>query len=104
MGFDLKLLATHFRERPTEMFATASIRLDRDERLLSQLSMESIPRLVKLLPPDFKVGHHDDKGLRYDDKDGHGNALTFTTPAQVRALRDVESLCEWNKAALKFVM
>ncbi len=56
MGIDLKILATHFRERRGEFLATASIRLDLDARLLALLSREADPCLVQPIPAGLKVG------------------------------------------------
>jgi hypothetical protein len=41
MGIDLKMLASNFRERDGEILSTASIRLDRDPRLLSFFSKDA---------------------------------------------------------------
>ena len=75
MGIDLKLLASSFRERPDQVLSTAAIRLEREARLLSQLTMESDPRLVRPMPEGLKVGHYEDAGLRYDDMDRYGALL-----------------------------
>lgn len=104
MGLDLKLLASGFRERRDELLATASIRLERDPRLLALLSADAEPCVVRLLPDGLKVGHYEDEGLRYDTSDRYGKPLTYTTSAELRTLRAVEDLSEWNRAALAFVL
>lgn len=104
MGIDLKVLATKFREKPTEMLATASILLDRDRRLLTQLLRESVPCLVQSMPEGLKVGHYEDTGVQFDDQDRYQKPLTFTTPGQLQALKDVEQLSEYNKAAVAFLL
>jgi hypothetical protein len=43
MGVDLKVCASHYRERRGEFLATASLRLDRDEALFAQLVSEATP-------------------------------------------------------------
>src|SRR5437868_1381468 len=100
MGIDLKILASHFREHRGEFLATASIRLDRDPRLLSLLSSDAVPRLVEPLPEGLKVGHYEDEGLRFDENDRYGKRLTFTSPDQIRSLASVEDISDWNRAAL----
>ena len=57
MGIDLKVLASHFRERRGEFLATASLRFDRDQRLLAQFSADAEPCLVRPIPEglDFAV-------------------------------------------------
>src|SRR5687767_5990484 len=92
MGLDLKILASHFREHRGEMLATASIRLDRDPRLLALLASDADPCLVEPLPEGLKVGHYEDEGLRFDGDDRYGAPLTYTTPERLRSLRAVEGL------------
>ena len=104
MGIDLKALASNFRERRDEMLATASLRFDRDHRILSAFSSESSPCIVQAMPPGLKVGHHDDEGLRFDDKDKYGYPLTFTTPEQLRLLPAIEQISDWNRAILAFLL
>src|SRR5438128_745371 len=99
MGIDLKILASHFREHRGEFLATATIRLDRDSRLLSLLSSIAEP-----IPDGLKVGHYEDDGIHFDENDRRGDRLTFTTPERVRSLRPVEDLSDWNRAALAFVL
>jgi hypothetical protein len=103
MGIDLKILASQFRERRGEFLATASLRFDRDQRLLAQLGASSEPCLVRPLQAGLKVGHYEDEGLRYDEVDRYGKPLTFTTPADLRALRLPDDLSPWNRAVLSFV-
>jgi hypothetical protein len=104
MGIDLKVLASHFRERRGEFLATANLLLDRGPRLLGQLSTSAQPCLARPLPPGLKVGHHEDEGLRYDEADRHGNPLTFTTPADLRNLRLPGDTSPWNRAVLAFLL
>jgi hypothetical protein len=104
MGLDLKILASHFRERRGEFLATASLRLDRDYRLLGQLGAEAQPCLVHPLPAGLKVGHYEDEGLRFDEADRYGKPLTFTTPAELRGLRLPEEISPWNRAVLSFLL
>jgi hypothetical protein len=104
MGIDLKLLATSFRERDGEFLATASLRFDRDAQLLSQFGLNSVPCLVQLLPPNMKVGHYEDAGLRFDQVDRYGSALTYTTSAILRNARFPEGLSAWNAAVLRFLL
>jgi hypothetical protein len=104
MGIDLKALASNFRERREEMLATASLRFDRDSRLLSLLSKDAQPCLVLPMPFGLKVGHYEDGGLRWDDKDRYGESLTFTTAEMLRNLPTIDDLCEWNQAILAFLL
>jgi hypothetical protein len=104
MGIDLKVFASHFREGRGEFLATATLRLDRDPRLLAQLAPESEPCLVRALPAGLKVGHYEDEGLRWDGMDRQGRPLTFTTPEELRRLRVPDDLIEWNRAVLAFLL
>jgi hypothetical protein len=104
MGIDLKALATNFREQGGEFLATASLRFDRDPRLLLLFSSDARPTLVQPLPTGLKIGHYEDAGLKFDEKDRYGRPLTFTTPEQVRALRDIQDISEWNRAVLAFLV
>jgi hypothetical protein len=104
MGVDLKVLASHFRERRGELLATASLRLDRDSGLLSQLAPEATPCLVHPIPVDLKVGHYEDEGLKYESLDRQGRPLTFTTPQDLHQLRVPEDLSPWNRAVLAFLL
>ncbi len=104
VGVDLKVLATHFRERRGEFLATASLRLDRDARLLTQLDADADPCLVHPLPRGLKVGHYEDEGLRYDEVDRYSKPLTFTTPDTLRHLRVPDDLSDWNRAVLSFLL
>jgi hypothetical protein len=104
MGVDLKVLASHFRERRGEFLTTASMRLDRDPRLLAQLAADADPCLVHPLPGGLKVGHYEDEGLRFDDVDRYGKPLTFTTPDTLRRLRVPDELSDWNWAVLSFLL
>jgi hypothetical protein len=104
MGIDLKILATHFRERRGEFLATATIRLERDPALLAQLAPDAEPCLVRPLPNGLKIGHYEDEGLRYDETDRSGNPLTFTSPSDLRNLRLPDDLSLWNRAAVSFLL
>jgi len=104
MGIDLQVLASNFRERDGELLATASLRCDRDQRLLAQLAAEASPRLVHPLPKGLKIGHHDDQGLKFDDVDRYGKPLTYTTSADLRRLRLPADLAPWNQAVLAFLL
>jgi hypothetical protein len=104
MGIDLKILASNFRERRGELLSTASLRLDRDPRLLSLFSKDAIPCLVQPLPPGLKVGHHEDEGLKFDESDRYGEPLTFTTPERLKKLPSLGEISDWNRAALAFIL
>jgi hypothetical protein len=104
MGVDLKVFASHFRERRGEFLATATLRLDRDPGMLSQLAPDATPRLVHPLPEGLKVGHYEEDGLRYEATDRHGEPLTFTTPAELRSLRVPDEISPWNRAVLAFLL
>src|SRR5262249_9640180 len=80
--------------------ATASLRLDRDPRLLAQLGADADPCLVHPLPGGLKVGHYEDEGLRFDEVDRYSKPLTFTTPDTLRHLRVPDDLSDWNRAVL----
>lgn len=103
MGIDLKILASNLRERRGELLSTASLRLDRDPRLLSLLSKEAVPCLVQPLPAGLKVGHYEDDGLKFAEKDRYDQELTFTTPEQLQGVREIEEISEWNRAVLAFL-
>jgi hypothetical protein len=104
MGVDLKVLASHFRERRGEFLATATLRFDRDAGLFAQLTPGANPCLVQPLPAGLKVGHYEDDGLRWDEVDRHGEPLTFTTSAELRRLALPDGLSPWNRAALAFLL
>ena len=104
MGVDLKVLASHFRERRGEFLATATLRFDRDAGLFAQLAPDAEPRLTHPLPAGLKVGHHEDDGLRWDEADRQGRPLTFTTPAELRRLRLPDDIAPWNRAVLAFLL
>src|SRR5687768_4347984 len=99
MGVDLKVLTSNFRERRGEFLATATLRLDRDEALFAHLAGDAQP-----LPSGLKVGHYEDEGLRWDQVDRQGRALTFKTPADLRRLRVPDDLSSWNKATIAFLL
>ncbi len=67
-------------------------------------SKDARPCLVRPLPEGLKVGHYEDCGLRYDDKDRHGNPLTFTTRELLREMPEIGDLCDWNRAVLAFLV
>jgi hypothetical protein len=104
MGVDLKVFASHFREHRGEFLATATLRLDRDAGLLSQLASDAKPCLVHPLPEGLKVGHYEEDGLRYEETDRHGDPLTFTTPAELQHLRVPDEISPWNQAVLAFLL
>jgi hypothetical protein len=104
MGIDLQVLASHFRERRDEVVPTASIRFDRDPRLLGQLSLEARPCLVRQLPDGLKAGHYDDEGLKFYAVDRYGRPLTFTTPSDLQNLHAPDDLSPWNRAVLSFLL
>lgn len=103
MGIDLKVLASHFRERRGEFLATATLRLDRDAFLQAQLAADAEPCLVHPLPDGLKVGHYEEEGLKYEEMDRQGHRLTFTTPTALRQLRLPDELSPWNRAVLAFL-
>ncbi|MBN9520116.1 hypothetical protein J0H58_16580 [bacterium] len=86
------------------MLSTATLRFDRDEKLFTQLSVDSKPVLVQPLPAGLKVGHHEDDGLRYDEVDRQGQPLTFTTPDALRRLQVPGETAPWNRAVLTFLL
>jgi hypothetical protein len=102
MGIDLVMLASNFREREKKVLSTATIRLDRDQRVLSLFSKLTEPCIVSELPAGVKVGHFEDDGLKYDENDRYGNPLTFTTPERLRSLRILDEIADWNRAAPAF--
>ncbi len=104
MGVDLKILASQFRERRGEFLATASLRFDRDPRLLAQLAIDAEPCLVHPLPDGLKAGHYEDEGLKFDEVDRYGKPLTFTTPADLQNLRLSDDVGPWNRAVLTFLL
>jgi hypothetical protein len=104
MGIDLKLLASNFREHRGEMLATASLRLDREPGFLSLFSTEARPCVVQMLPNGMKVGHYEDDGLKFHEKDRYGQPLTYTTPERLQSLRNLEDIGDWNRAVLAFVL
>jgi hypothetical protein len=104
MVVDLKVFASHFRERRGEFLTTASLRLDRDPGILLQLAPDAKPCLMHLLPEGLKVGHYEEDGLRYEVTDRHGDPLTFTTPAELRTLRVPDDISPWNRAVLSFLL
>ena len=104
MGIDLIALASNFRERRGEMLSTASLRFDRDHRILALFSKDAQPCRVLPLPEGLKVGRYEDAGLRYDDKDRYGNPLTFTTSDLLGDIPEIEEICEWNRAVLAFLL
>lgn len=104
MGIDLKVLASEFRERRGEFLATASLRFERDQRLLAQLSIDARPCLVHTLPADLKAGHCEEDGLKFVEVDRYGKVLTFTTPSDLQGLRLPDDLSPWNRAVLSFLL
>jgi hypothetical protein len=89
MGFDLKVMAPHFRESRGELLATASLLLDRDAELFARLAPDASTRLVRPLPEGLVVGTYEDEGLRFTAEDRYGRRLTYTTPADLADLEDL---------------
>jgi hypothetical protein len=104
MGVDLKVLASHYRERRGEFLASATLRLDRDAGLFAQLALGADPCLVHPLPAGVKVGHCEEEGLKWEELDRSGAPLTFTTPAELKRLRVPADLSPWNRAVLAFLL
>lgn len=104
MGIDLKVMATSFRERSGEFLPTATLRFERDHRLLAQLSLDATPCLVRPLPPGMKVGSYEDEGLEWVEADRYGKGLTYSTPADLQRLALPEDLGPWNTAVLAFLL
>jgi hypothetical protein len=104
MGIDLKLLASNFRERRGELLSTATIRLDRDPRLLFLFSKDARPCVVQPFPAGVKIGQYEDDGLKFDENDRYGQPLTFTTPEQVQTLRAPDDISDWNRACIAFLL
>ncbi len=103
MGIDLKVLASHFRERRGEFLATAELRLERDPHLFSQLGLDSDPCLVRQIPEGLRIGHYEDDGLHFDTADRRGDLLTYTTPAHLQCLQFAPDHGDWNRAVLAFL-
>lgn len=87
--------------------------MDRDPRILGLFSQQAEPCVVQALPEGLKVGHHEDHGLQFDDKDRHGRQLTFTTSDKLKALpkivelsvlAEIDQISQWNRAALAFLL
>jgi hypothetical protein len=95
MGIDLKMFASHFRERSGEFLATATLRFDRDAGPFAQLAPDVEPRMAHPLPAGLRVGHYEGDGLRWDEADRQGRPLTFTTPADLRRLRLPDDIAPW---------
>jgi hypothetical protein len=104
VGIDLKVLASHLRERRGEMLPTATLRFERDARLFAQLALDATPSLVRPLPAGLKVGSYEDDGLVFVDADRQGQSLTFTTPADLRRLVVPDDITPWNAAVLAFLL
>lgn len=103
MGVDLRVMASHFRERRGELLPTATLRFDRDASLFAQLARDAVPCLVHPLPDGIRVGSYEDTGLTYTDVDRSGEPLTYTTSDQLRALAIPDDLAPWNRAILAFL-
>src|SRR5262245_19786931 len=104
MGVDLKVMASHFRERRGELLPTATLRFDRDPRLFGQLAPDATPCLVRPLPDGLAVGSYEDEGLRYIEADRYGNRLTWTTPADLHRLAVPDDTDPWNRAIIAFLL
>lgn len=104
MGIDLRALASNFRERGGELVSTASLRFDRDARLLALFTPNAKPCVVQPLPTGLKVGHYEDDGLKFDEKDRYGQPLTFTNSELLGQLPAIDEISEWNRAILTFLL
>src|SRR4051812_19014378 len=104
MGIDLKVMASFFRERGGEMLPTATLRFERDPLLFALLSRDATPCLAHPLPEGLRVGCHEDEGLTWTDSDRYGEPLTFTTSSELRRLAVPETLSDWNRAVLAFLL
>ena len=104
MGIDLRALASNFREHGRELLPTASVRFDRDSRLLAAFSPVADPCIVQPLPGSLRVGHYEDDGLKFDEVDRYGNRLTYTTADQVRRVATITDISQWNRAVLGFLL
>ena len=104
MGIDLEVMASHSPELRREFLPTATLRLDRDPRLLGQLDWQASPCLVHPLPAGFKVGRYDYRGFFQTATDRYVKPLTFTTPADIRQLLVPDDVAPWNRAVLAFLL
>jgi hypothetical protein len=104
MGIDLKVMASHFRERRDEFLPTAILRFERDVGLFARLTRDSVPCFVRPLPNGLKTGYYEDQGLMFTDVDRYGQPLTFTTPGDLRDLEPPEEISPWNRAVLSFLL
>lgn len=104
MGIDLEVMASHFRERRGEILPTATLRFDRDSRLLGQLDPQAAPCLVHPLPEGLKVARYEDQGLIFTETDRYSKPLTFTTANELSGLRVPEDIAPWNRAVLAFLL
>jgi hypothetical protein len=104
MGIDLKFLAISFREHSREELATATLRIERNPALFARLAPDAVPCLVRPLPEGLRVGHYEDTGLAWTEKDRYGQPLTFTTPSDLRRLEVPPDIGEWNRAVLAFLL
>ena len=103
MGIDLKVMATSFRERPTEMLPTASVYFERDMRLLSLFSREATPCIVRPMPQELKIGNYEDNGLQFHDLDRYGRPLTWISSSDLKKLTVPFEISPWNRAVLAFL-
>ena len=104
MGIDLKVMASHFRERRGELLPTATVRFERDSALFSRLAIDAVPCLVEPLPPDLKIGSYEDDGLVFMHADRYGNPLTSTSRAHLATLEIPVEISAWNQAVLTFLL
>jgi hypothetical protein len=72
--------------------------------LFGQLDRRATPCLVRPIPEGLKVGRYEDQGLIFTEVDRGGQPLTFTTPADLRALRVPDEIDPWNRAILAFLL
>jgi hypothetical protein len=104
MGIDLKVFASHYRERRGEFLATAGLRFDKDEALFAQLAADASPCLVTSMASGLKLGHCEDEGLKWSETDRYGNPLTCTTSVDLKRLRVPADVAPWNRAVLAFLL
>ncbi|VTT98820.1 unnamed protein product [Gemmataceae bacterium] len=104
MGVDLKVVASHFRERRGELLSTAVLRFDLDPALFARLALDASPCLVRVRPWGLTVGFYEDEGLRSTVEDRYGNRLTCTTPADLDGLALPPDAVAWNRAILVFLL
>jgi hypothetical protein len=78
MGMDLKAMESQFRELRGELLPTATLRFERDPRILGRTSAVVAPCLVHPFPEGRKTGCYEDEGLTFTDVDRYGRRLRYT--------------------------